>query len=77
MNPYASESANRFSVKSAPKPDPATEGIDNPLMEGKKLDMSHQELKNFTKAMEQQEFRGLLHDYVNEISDPKNRPEYE
>lgn len=44
-------------------------------MEGKKMDISHNELKAFTKAMEQKEFKSLLNDYVGEISDPKHRPE--
>lgn len=44
-------------------------------MEGKKLDMNVGELKAFTKAMEQKEFKTLLNDYVGEISDPKHRPE--
>lgn len=39
--------------------------------------MSKQELKNFTKAMEHQEFRDILNDYVKEISDPNNQKEYE
>lgn len=84
MNPYASESSNRFSVKSTPKPQPEeTKGpmgnaqIDHPLFEGKKMDMSHQELKAFTKAMEQEEFKTILNDYIKEISDPKNQAEYE
>ena len=34
--------------------------------------MSQAELKNFTKAMEQEEFKSILNDYVKEISDPKN-----
>ena len=44
-------------------------------MEGKKLDMSSQELKNFTKAMSHDEFRKGLDDYLDEISDPKHKPE--
>lgn len=39
--------------------------------------MTKQELRNFTKAMEQPEFRSILNDYVKEISDPKNQAEYE
>jgi butyrate kinase len=42
------------------------------LMEGKKLDVSANELKNFSKAMEHTEFRSMLNDYVDEISDPKH-----
>lgn len=44
-------------------------------MEGKKLDMSAKELKSFTNAMGKKEFRGMLSDYVDEISDPVHRPE--
>jgi hypothetical protein len=81
MNPYASESANRFAVKTDPKPqappknpnDPtAHHQIDHPLFEGKKMDMSRTELNAITRAMEQEEFKSILNDYVKEISDPKN-----
>jgi len=79
MNPYASEDFNRIKVKGTPKPAPEQVGpdgqgakIDHPLFEGKKMDMSQAELKNFTKAMEQEEFKSILNDYVKEISDPKN-----
>jgi hypothetical protein len=44
-------------------------------MEGKKIDMSVNELKTFTKAMEAKEFKTMLNDYVDEISDPKHKPE--
>ena len=40
------------------------------MMEGKKLDMSAKELKGFATAMGQKEFRNILGDYVDEISDP-------
>jgi hypothetical protein len=46
--------------------------IDHPLFEGKKIDMSRSELKNFTNAMGEPEFRSILNDYVKEISDPNN-----
>ena len=39
--------------------------------------MSKNELRAFTKAMEQPEFKGMLADYVKEISDPNNKAEYE
>jgi hypothetical protein len=39
------------------------------------MDMSRDELKAFTKAMEAKEFKSMLNDYVGEISDPKHRPE--
>lgn len=75
MNPYASEDFNRFTIKKdAPQKAPKEEDgkIDHPFFEGKKIDMTKQELKNFTRAMEEPEFRGILNDYVKEISDPKN-----
>lgn len=37
--------------------------------------MNAKELKAFSKAMEQDEFKSLLSEYVGEISDPKHRPE--
>ena len=84
MNPYASESSSRFAVKTdAKRPEPLKPGeapsaqIDHPLFEGKKMDMSRSELSAFTKAMEQEEFKTILNDYVKEISDPKNQAEYE
>ena len=39
------------------------------------MDANVGELKAFSKAMEKDEFRGLLNDYVDEISDPKHKPE--
>ena len=81
MNPYASESNNRFQVRGKPKepkvPSEDDGKIDHPLFEGKKIDMTKSELKNFTKAMEHEEFKSILNDYVKEISDPKNKEEYE
>ena len=41
------------------------------------MDISKQELKAFTKAMEHEEFKDIMNDYVKEISDPKNQAEYE
>ena len=59
FNPYASEDFNRMKVKSEKtfeeqkaEREANKNQIDNPLLEGKKLDMSHNELKTFTKAME-------------------------
>lgn len=76
MNPYASKDYDRMNVKTTPKPQaPPKEDdgmIDHPFFEGKKIEMSKQELRNFTKAMESSEFRSLLNDYVKDISDPKN-----
>lgn len=45
------------------------------MMEGKKLDMSAKELKGFANAMGKKDFRAMLGDYVDEISDPQHRPE--
>ena len=73
MNPYASEDFNRIRV--TPKPKEERDQIDHPLYEGKKLDMSHAELNTFTKAMGEKKFKDMMGDYVNEISDPKHRPE--
>jgi len=39
------------------------------------MDMSAGELKTFTKAMEEDKFKEMLGDYVDEISDPKHKPE--
>ena len=82
FNPYASEDFNRMKVKaekSYEEQKAEREGnagqTDNPLVEGKKLDMSRRELNDFTKAMEKQEFREMLDDYVDEISDPRYKPE--
>jgi hypothetical protein len=50
MNPYASEESSRMRL--TPKPKEEEVGIDHPLMEGKKMNITRQELKNFTKAME-------------------------
>ena len=73
MNPYASEDFNR--VRLTPKTEEERGQIDHPLYEGKKLDMTKQELNTFTKAMGEKQFKDMMGDYVNEISDPKHRPE--
>lgn len=39
------------------------------------MDMSANELKTFTKAMDEDKFKEMLGDYVDEISDPKHKPE--
>jgi hypothetical protein len=77
MNPYASEDYNRLKVKGAPKQQQKEDDgrIDHPLFEGQKIDMSKDELRAFTKAMQFPEFKEGLADYVKEISDPKNRGE--
>ena len=74
MNPYASEEFNRIRVNPRDR-EKEDKRIDHPLVEGKKLDMDANELKAYTKAMETNEFKGMLNDYVGEISDPKHRPE--
>ena len=75
MNPYASEDFNRIRVN--PKSKEEQEQIDHPLFEGRKMDISKKELAQFTKAMKDTEFHNLMGDYVNEISDPKHRPEHD
>lgn len=59
FNPYASDDFNRIKVKSEKdyetqkkEREKSAKTIDHPLMEGKKIDMSQNELKNFTHAME-------------------------
>jgi hypothetical protein len=74
MNPYASEESSRLRLTPKPKKE-EQQGIDHPLMEGKKLDMSRDELRSFTKAMADPKFKDMMSDYVDEISDPKHRPE--
>jgi hypothetical protein len=82
FNPYAAEDFNRMPVKAAKdretqkaEAEAAKQSIDHPLMEGKKMDMSANELKTFTKAMDEDKFKEMLGDYVDEISDPKHKPE--
>lgn len=52
LNPYAGEDFNKIKIKGTPKEEKKDEGIEHPLYPGKKLDMSKDELKTFTKAME-------------------------
>lgn len=75
VNPYASEDFNRIRVN--PKTKEEQEQIDHPLVEGKKIDMNRKELSTFAKAMQEKEFQTMLGDYVQEISDPKHRPEHD
>ena len=56
VNPYASESFNRMKVRTDPEELKEREKVDHPLIEGKKLDMSRQEMGNFAKAMKTDEF---------------------
>ena len=39
--------------------------------------MTEDEVKRFSEAMKKKEFVDLLGDYMNEISDPNNKSEYE
>ena len=39
--------------------------------------MSKAELKSISKAMETQEYKDIMNDYMLEISDPKHKPELE
>ena len=73
MNPYASEESSRMRL--TPKPKKEEAGMDNPLIEGKKMDITRDELRTFTKAMGDDKFKEMMSDYVDEISDPKHRPE--
>ena len=41
------------------------------------LDLSTDELKRLTEALKKEEFRKLLAEYAEEISDPENRQRYE
>ena len=59
FNPYARDDFNRIQTKSkktreeqAAEREEAKNKIDHPLLEGQKIDMSMNELKTFTKAME-------------------------
>ena len=59
MNPYASEESSRLRLTPKPKKE-EQQGIDHPLMEGKKLDMSRDELRSFTKAMADPKFKDMM-----------------
>ena len=39
--------------------------------------MTRQDLKKIEKSMKRPEFMGLLNEYMLEISDPKNKKEYD
>jgi hypothetical protein len=39
--------------------------------------MTKDEMNGIAKAMEHPEFREMMNDYINEISDPNNRDEYD
>lgn len=40
-------------------------------------DLTHDEVNKIGRAMKKPEFMGLLSDYMMEISDPKNKDEYD
>ena len=75
MNPYASDDFNRIRVN--PKSQAEKDQIEHPLFEGRKMDISRKELSTFTKAMGDNKFQEMMGEYVNEISDPKHRPEHD
>jgi hypothetical protein len=56
VNPYASEDFNRVKVRQSTQDLEDRKKVDHPLVEGKKMDMSHKELSGFTKAMAEPEF---------------------
>ena len=74
VNPYASDDFNRIRINPRDRKN-EDQRVDHPLVEGKKMDMNKDELRTFAKAMEANEFKSMLNDYVDEISDPKHRPE--
>lgn len=49
-------------------------GKSDPLAD---LNLTHDELQRFEKALRQPEFRKLLVDYAEEISNPESRAKYE
>ncbi len=75
MNPYASEDFNR--IRLGPKIEDEQNQVDHSLYEGRKMDISKKQLHNFTKATKETDFQNLMGDYVDEISDPKHRPEHD
>ena len=47
------------------------------FLKDKELNMNRAEMKGLVKAMESEEFKGIMGEYMNEISDPKNKQEME
>jgi len=41
------------------------------------IDLTRDETRKITQAMKQPEFLNLMNDYMLEISDPKNKDEYD
>jgi RNA polymerase-binding transcription factor DksA len=68
FNPYA----DKKEVKKEPEDEESFK-----FMNDKDLDMSKQEMKGLVKAMESPEFRTIMSEYMNDISDPKNKIEME
>jgi hypothetical protein len=58
------------------EPDVLEKAMDDAMRkEGSELDLSEEEQKNFKKAFQDKEFRKMMAEYVDEISDPKHRAE--
>jgi len=58
------------------EPDVLEKAMDDAMRkEGSELDLSEEEHKNFKKAFQDKEFRKMMAEYVDEISDPKHRAE--
>jgi len=68
FNPYADK-------KEKKKEQP--EESDFKFINDKELNMNKQEMKGLVKAMESEEFRSIMSDYMKDISDPKNKQEME
>jgi dynein assembly factor 2 len=67
INPYADPK---------PKQKPQ-EDSEFKFIQDKDLNMSRQEMKGLVKAMETEEFKSIMSDYMKDISDPKNKEELE
>eukprot|EP00921_Rhytidocystis_pertsovi_P015707 GHVQ01024938.1.p1 GENE.GHVQ01024938.1~~GHVQ01024938.1.p1 ORF type:complete len:142 (-),score=26.75 GHVQ01024938.1:59-484(-) len=52
-------------------------GGGGPLGGEEELNLTQSELDKLTKAFKKKEFRDLLHEYVNDLTDPKHRQEQE
>ena len=73
MNPYASEESSRIRI--TPKPKPEEPPADGMSIDGKNVNITRQELKTITRAMGDDKFKEMMSEYVDEISNPKHRPE--
>lgn len=54
-----------------------TDESDFTFIKDRDLNMSKPELKGLVKAMESEEFKSIMGEYMNDISDPKNKQEME